>query len=94
MALTSGLIGICRLVRRRGGFWGYLRARAVCRSALDLEREHNRATLAALRLLPDGCELLEYERDGRLRVIRKGAGIEGRRNAGSLGTDLGGETGR
>jgi hypothetical protein len=52
------------------GLWKFLAIRAEGQTAIALERERNRATAEALRMLPGGCELLEYERDGRLRVIR------------------------
>ena len=70
MLLESCLIGTAAIARRRGGLWRYLTARAKGRTAVELERERNRATIEALRQLPPGCELLEYEREGRLRVIR------------------------
>jgi hypothetical protein len=66
---NAGIIGITRW--RCGGLWGFLTTRAKGRTAIELERERNRATAEAIRLLPGGCELLEYERDGRLRVIRR-----------------------
>jgi hypothetical protein len=53
-----------------GGLWKYLIARTSGRTAIELERERNRATEAVLQLLPAGAEMLEYEHDGRLRVIR------------------------
>lgn len=52
------------------GLWKFLAIRAEGQTAIALERERNRATAEALRMLPRGCELLEYERDGRLRAIR------------------------
>ena len=66
--LWCGITGITRCF---GGFWRFLIVRAKGRTAIDLERERNRATAEALRLLPGDCELLEYEPDGRLRVIRR-----------------------
>jgi hypothetical protein len=74
MLLASGLAVIFGLTRLRGGLWGYLTARVEGRTAVALERERNRATARALELVPPGCELLEYERQGRLRVVRKSAG--------------------
>jgi hypothetical protein len=71
MLLASGLVGIFRITQPRGGLWWYLAVRAESRMALELERERNRATARVLRLLPDGCELLEYEREGRCRFIGK-----------------------
>jgi len=53
-----------------GGLWKYLAARASGRTAIELERERNRATAAAIQLLPAGAEMMEYEREGRFRVIR------------------------
>jgi hypothetical protein len=63
--------GITGVPRRCGGLWGFLITWAKGRTAVELERERNRATAEALQLLPHNCELLEYERDGRLRMIRK-----------------------
>jgi hypothetical protein len=77
MLLGSGLVGISEITRRCGGLWRYLIVRAQGRAAVELERERNRATARALQLLPDGCELLEYEREGRLRVIRKNMRADG-----------------
>jgi hypothetical protein len=71
MVFWHGITVIAGVSRRCGGLWKYLIVRAKARTAVELERERNRATAEALRLLPVGCELLEYERDGRLRVIRK-----------------------
>jgi hypothetical protein len=77
MLLGFGLVGISGIARRYGGMWRYLIVRAESRKAVELERERNRATVEALQLLPDGCELLEYEREGRLRVIRRTACTDG-----------------
>ena len=63
--------GITGITWRCGGLWSYLIVRAKGRTAVELERERNRATAEALRLLSSHCELLEYEREGRLRVIRR-----------------------
>jgi hypothetical protein len=52
------------------GVWGFLTARVCARTAVELERERNAGTRSVLRLLPPGGELVEYERSGRLRVIR------------------------
>lgn len=65
-----GFAGIAGMTRRCGGLWRFLIARAEGRTAVELERERNRATAEVLQVLPSGCELLEYEREGRLRVIR------------------------
>ena len=69
--LWGGIAGIAGMTRRCGGLWRFLIARVEGRTAIELERERNRATAEAIRLLPSDCELLEYEREGRLRVIRK-----------------------
>jgi hypothetical protein len=70
--LLGGGPGFVRgIAGRCGGLWRYLIVRAQGRTALELERERNRATMSALRLLPDCCELLEYESEGRLRIIRR-----------------------
>jgi hypothetical protein len=66
-----GIVGIAGMTRRCSGLWRLLVARAEGRTAIELERERNRATAEALRLLPGGCELLEYEPNGRLRVISR-----------------------
>ena len=65
---TAGLAGITRC---SGGLWRFLIARAKGRTAVELERERNRATAEVIQLLPSDCELLEYEPEGRLRVIRR-----------------------
>jgi hypothetical protein len=57
--------------RGGGGLWRFLTERVRARTAIELEHERNRATAAALRDLPDGSELLEYEPHGRLRIIRR-----------------------
>jgi hypothetical protein len=90
--LWHGIAGIAGMTRRCGGLWRFLIARAEGRTAIALERERNRATAEAIRLLPGDCELLEYEREGRLRVIRK----SGRPAviAGETLPDLGGELNR
>lgn len=62
---------IAGVARRCGGLWSFLIARVEGRTAIELERERNRATAEALRLVSGDCELLEFERDGRLRVIRR-----------------------
>lgn len=62
---------IAGIARCGGGLWRYLIARTESRAAIELERERNRATAEALQMLPGDCELLEYEREGRLRVIRR-----------------------
>jgi hypothetical protein len=58
------------ITRGCAGLWEFLTARVQARKAVELERERNSGTATALQLLPPGAELLEYERDGRLRVIR------------------------
>jgi hypothetical protein len=68
--LWPGIAGIAGMTRRCG-LWRYLIARTEGRTAIELERERNRATAEALQLLPSDCELLEYEREGRLRVVRR-----------------------
>jgi hypothetical protein len=62
--------GISGITRCWGGFWRYMTVRVSGRTAVELERERNRATAAAIQLLPPGAELLEDEPGGRLRVIR------------------------
>ncbi len=71
MMLWRGITGITGITQRCGGLWRFLIVRARGRIAIDLERERNRATADALRLLPGDCELLEYQFGGRLRVIRR-----------------------
>lgn len=94
MLLGSGLVGIFGITRRCAGSWSYFIVRAQGRTAMELERERNRATAEALRLLPDGCELLEYERGGRLRVIRRNVPAEGPTVTGQKLTGQGGELDR
>lgn len=72
MVLWQGIAGVAGMTRRHGGLWRFLIARVRGRTTIELERERNRATVEAIRLLPGDCELLEYECNGRLRVIRKG----------------------
>jgi hypothetical protein len=68
MAVWWSIPGIARCC---GGLWRLLIVRARGRTAIELERERNRATAEVIRLLPSDCELLEYEPEGRLRVIRR-----------------------
>ena len=71
MALWGSIAGLVGVTRRCGGLWKFLIVRASGRTAMDLERERNRATAEVIRLLPGDCEFLEYEPKGRLRVIRR-----------------------
>jgi hypothetical protein len=71
MALWGSIAGLAGITRCCGGLWRFLIVRAKGRTAVELERERNRATAEVIRLLPGGCELLEYEPKGRLRVIRR-----------------------
>lgn len=71
MTLLHGVTGIAGGARCLGGLWRFLIARSSDRTSVSLERERNRATADVLPLVPPGCELLEYELHGRLRVIRK-----------------------
>ena len=66
-----GITGIAEIARCCGGLWRFLIVRAMGRTAVELERERNRATAEVIRLLPPDCELLEYELGGRCRVIRR-----------------------
>jgi hypothetical protein len=68
--MMAHLLGIVGAAPRTDNLWKYLTARMHGRTAVALERERNIATATAIRLLPAGAELLEYEREGRLRVIR------------------------
>lgn len=72
---TVGLVGsitaLAGITRRCSGLWSFLVVRVQGRVAVELERERNRATAEIIQLLPENCELLEYEPMGRLRVIRK-----------------------
>jgi hypothetical protein len=83
---------IAGMTRRCSGLWRFLIAREEGRAAVELERERNRATAEALRLVSGGCELLEFERDGRLRVIRS-SGLP-TAVVGEASGDPGGELGR
>ena len=71
MVLWRGITGITGITRCCDGLWRFLIARTKGRVAIELERERNRATADVIRLLPGDCELLEYEPEGRLRVIRR-----------------------
>ena len=71
MLLGESLVGISGITRHCSGLWRYLSIRAQGRTAVELERERNRATAEVIQLLPEDCELLECEREGRLRVIRR-----------------------
>ena len=68
MALWGSIAGV---TRRCSGLWRFLVVRTKGRVAVELEQERNRATAEVIRLLPENCELLEYEPAGRLRVIRR-----------------------
>jgi hypothetical protein len=67
MVSWRGITGLTRCY----GLWRFLIARDQGRTAIELERERNRATAIAISMLPGDCELLEYEPQGRLRVIRR-----------------------
>ena len=71
MGLCSGIVGLAGVTRHCGGLWRFLIVRTRGRVAVELEQERNRATAEVIRLLPENCELLEYEPAGRLRVIRR-----------------------
>jgi hypothetical protein len=58
------------VTRNCAGLWQYLAERVRGRTAVRLEQERNQATAAVLGVLPPGGELLEYEPQGRLRIIR------------------------
>lgn len=95
MALWGGIAGITGIARRCVGLWAFLTVRAKGRTAVELERERNRATAEVIGLLAGGDELLEYEPGGRLRVIRKSqAAIPGSMPAGMPLPAPGGELDR
>jgi hypothetical protein len=72
MALLGGMTRLAGITTRCcGGLWRYLIVRAKGRTAVELERERNRATAEVIGLLAGGDEFLEYEPGGRLRVIRR-----------------------
>jgi hypothetical protein len=71
MGLCGSITALAGITRRCSGLWRFLIIRAQGRVTLELERERNRATAEVIHLLPDNCELLEYEPMGRLRIIRK-----------------------
>jgi hypothetical protein len=71
MGLCGSITALAGITRRCSGLWRFLVVRAQGRVAVELERERNRATAEVIQLLPDNCELLEYEPMGRLRIIRK-----------------------
>lgn len=71
MALWADIVGITGITRRCGGLWRFLIVWAKGRTALELERERNRPTTEVIQLLSGGDELLEYEPEGRLRIIRR-----------------------
>ncbi|WP_331760978.1 hypothetical protein [Streptomyces anulatus] len=64
------LTWVMNLFRRDGGMWGYLTERTKSRTAIELERERNAATVSVLPLLPPGTDFMESEVGGRTRVIR------------------------
>jgi hypothetical protein len=70
MVFWRGILGITGTTRCCNGLWTFLIIKARGRTAIELEHERNVATAKAIELLPRGSELLEYEPDGRLRVIR------------------------
>ena len=71
MGLCGSITTLAGISRRWSGLWRFLIVRTQGRTAVELERERNRATAEVMQLLPDNCELLEYEPRGRFRVIRK-----------------------
>lgn len=52
-----------------GGLWSHLNVRVQSKTALEIERERNRATAEDIRVLPHGAKLFETEVGGRTRVI-------------------------
>ncbi|WKG13567.1 hypothetical protein QX204_34345 (plasmid) [Nocardia sp. PE-7] len=52
-----------------GGLWAHLNVRVQSKTALEIERERNRATAEDIRVLPHGAKLIETEVGGRTRVI-------------------------
>jgi hypothetical protein len=76
MAWWNGAVGVLGMVRRCGGLWTFLIVRARGRTQVELERERNRATAEVIQLLPGDCELLEFEPEGRLRVIRRSGPVQ------------------
>jgi len=85
-----GVTCLTGITRSCGGLWNFLIVRVRGQTAVELERERNRATAAVITLLPPGAELLENEPGGRLRAIRMPPGqsaqfgvihdVAGRRN--------------
>jgi len=71
MMLWRGITSITGFTRCCNGLWRFLITRPKGRVAIELERERNRETVDVIRLLPGSCELLEYEPDGRVPVIRR-----------------------
>ena len=71
MGLCGSITALAGITRRCSGLWSFLIVRARGRVAVELERERNRATAEVIQLLPDNCEVLEYEPMGRFRVIRR-----------------------
>ena len=66
MGLCGNIIALAGITRRCSGLWRFLVVRAQGRVAVELERERNRATAEVIQLLPENCEMLEYEPMGRL----------------------------
>lgn len=58
------------IARGCSGLWAFLTARTRGRARVDLERERNRGTAQAIRLLPPGAELVEGDPSGWRRAIR------------------------
>ena len=86
MGLCGSITALAGISRRCSGLWRFLIVRAQGRVAVELERERNRATAEVIQLLPDNCELLEYEPRGRLSGYPEagvGRGCPGRRRRGA-----------
>ncbi|MFG2839914.1 hypothetical protein ACGFYE_33480 [Streptomyces zaomyceticus] len=51
--------------------WAYLTERVRARTAVELERERNKASVDLVTQVKDGMDFFESEPGGRTRVIRR-----------------------
>ena len=68
--MPPGLCFAIGIPRRCAGIWQFLNSWINGRTAVQLERERNRATADVIQLLPPGSDFFESESAGRTRVIR------------------------
>ncbi len=71
MEAAAAVRGALRGIRGLGGAWVYLTERVRARTAVELERERNKASVDLVTQVKDGMDFFESEPGGRTRVIRR-----------------------